>query len=517
MDATDPAGGRVWIPEKRIWHRYVHGQPAAPAGSERARVSTRAGDQPGSDETARPRWETIRDRLAGISRPSAQANVPGSWWQMGYSTRFWLLLVPAALVSGAVASGLKLLLRQVEHLDWAYRAGEMTNAVGATSDVHRLASLLVAGAMAGGIWWAMKRYTGTTGGGLNGTIWAGKGEMDTGQSVASAGLSMTIIAMGASIGREQPPKEAAAALVCWLSRFGRLTPSERCLLMACAAGGAWGAVYNIPFGGGLFAAEVLMGSLALPIVVPALAVSVIATTVSWTVLSVHPYYQAIPTYTPSTTLLVWAVLAGPLLGTMGMAFVWLLGLANLRRARGNWVLVAPLVAFGLLGLLSFAYPQLLGNGRDLSENAFLGGFGVTGIAALMCLKPLVTAMSWGSGASGGMFTPTTSYGALVGALLGHLWSLVWPGSPAGAYALVGATAVLAAAMAAPLSAVVLMIELTRHLPSLIVPVLLAVGGATVTARLAGGGSIYSVRLPLDEPASRWAGSGRWPAGRTSGR
>lgn len=147
-------------------------------------MSAGTGDRPDPRGPARPKWETVWERLAAVSRPSAQANVPGAWWTMGYSTRFWLLLVPPALISGAVASGLKLLLRQVEHLDWAYSAGEMTNAVGATSNVHRLASLLVAGAMAGGIWWAMKRYTGSSGGGLNGTIWAGRGEMDTGQSVA---------------------------------------------------------------------------------------------------------------------------------------------------------------------------------------------------------------------------------------------------------------------------------------------------------------------------------------------
>ena len=468
-------------------------------------------DAAGSADGQTRRWRSRAAWLNTITRPAAQANVPDAGSKLGYSRQFWLLLVPAALVSGAVATGLKVLLRVVEHVDWSYRAGEMTNAAGATSDLHRLASLLVAGALAGGVWWAMKRFTGSTGGGLNGTIWAGEGEMAPAQSVASAGLSMTIIAMGASIGREQPPKEAAAALACWMSRIGRLSASERCVLMACAAGGAWGAVYNIPFGGGLFAAEVLLGSLALPIIIPALTMSVIATALSWSVLSVHPYYQAIPTYPVSPALLVWAVLAGPALGAMGMAFVWLLGIARAWRVHGNWILVGPLVAFGLLGLLSFLYPQLLGNGRDLSENAFLGGFGISSIAILMCLKPLVTAASWGSGASGGMFTPTTSYGALVGALAGHLWSLAWPGVPAGAYALVGATAVLAAAMAAPLSAVVLMIELTRHLPSLVVPVLLAVGGATLTARLMGGGSVYSVRLPLDEPTSRWTASGDRPA------
>lgn len=197
--------------------------------------------------------------------------------------------------------------------------------------------------------------------------------------------------------------------------------------MACAAGGAWGAIYNIPFGGGVFAAEVLLGSLAFSVLVPALVVSVLATAISWSALSIHPYYQAIPTSPVSTTLLVWAVLAGPVLGLMGILFVRMLSFANAFRLRGSWVLIGPPVAFGLLGLLAFAYPQLLGNGRDLSENVCLGGYGLTSIAVLMCLKPAVTAACWGSGASGGMFTPTTSYGALAGALLGHLWSLAWPG------------------------------------------------------------------------------------------
>lgn len=71
-------------------------------------------------------------------------------------------------------------------------------------------------------------------------------------------------------------------------------------------------------------------------------------------------------------------------------------------------------------------------------------------------------------------------------------------------------------MAAPLSAVILMIELTRSLSSLAVPVLLAVGGATLTARLAGGGSIYSARLPLDAPDRRWRPVGHVPPSAGSG-
>lgn len=460
---------------------------------------------------ARSAFSDARSALAGLTRGAAQPNVPGRWWQLGYGARFWALLVPVALMSGGAGAGLKLLLHAVEDVTWSYRAGEMSNAVAATSAAHRVIALAVAGAMAGGGWWAIKKLTGSSGGELDDAIWSGEGDMPVAPSLGSSVLSMTVIAIGASIGREQPPKDTAAALTGWLARRVRLSREERCLLMACAAGAGWAAVYNMPFGGGVFAAEVLIGSLALPVIIPAVATSALATAISWAAGGHHYYYQGIPSYGAPTTLLVWAVLAGPVLGVVGLGFVWLLGAANKYRVSGNWVLIGPLVAFTALGLLSIPFPQLLGNGRDIGEDVFLGGLTPALIVALLVLKPLVTALCWGSGASGGMFTPTTAYGATAGALAGYLWSLAWPGAPAGAFALVGATAVVAAGMAAPVTAIVLMIELTGHLTTILLPVVLAVGGATLTARLLGGGSIYSVRLSLTEPTGRWRGSGTWSA------
>lgn len=436
---------------------------------------------------------------------------------LGYGARFWALLVPVALISGAFGLGLKLLLRVVEHLSWGYQAGEMIDAVAATSALHRVVVLAVAGVLAAAGWWTLKRTAGTTGGGMNGEIWSRRGEMALVPTLISSVLSMTVIAMGASIGREQPPKEGAAALACVLAKRVGLSTEERCLLMACAAGAGWAAVYNIPFAGGVFVAEVLIGSLALPVLVPAMVTCVLGTAVAWAATSLHPYYAAVPSYPTSTTLLVWSLVAGPVLGLLAMGFVWLLGAANRFRVRNNWVLIGPVVAFVALGALAIPFPQLLGNGRDIGEDVFLGGLGPTMFVALLALKPLVTAMSWGSGATGGMFTPTTAYGALAGALLGYLWSLAWPGAPEGAYALVGACAVLAAGLAAPLSAIVLMVELTAHLTPLLLPVLLAVGGSALTAHLLGGGSVYSVRLPLDEAPDTWQGSGRWRVDRVAGR
>jgi H+/Cl- antiporter ClcA len=139
---------------------------------------------------------------------------------------------------------------------------------------------------------------------------------------------------------------------------------------------------------------------------------------------------------------------------------------------------------------------LLGNGLDIVQGSLLGQLSVGLLAALLVLKPLATAACLGSGAPGGLFTPTLAYGVLLGGLAGHAWALVWPGTAAGSYALVGGAAVLAAAMQGPLAAVVLTLELTRAPDALMVPLLLAVTGATVVARLLRADSIYSARLPM---------------------
>jgi H+/Cl- antiporter ClcA len=121
---------------------------------------------------------------------------------------------------------------------------------------------------------------------------------------------------------------------------------------------------------------------------------------------------------------------------------------------------------------------------------------------LTVLKPLFTASCLGSGAPGGLFTPTLAFGALFGGTLGHVWSLLWPGTPAGSYALVGGGAVLAASMQGPLAATVMIVELAHRSVTLMVPLLLAVTGATVVSRLIGAPSIYSARLGEPEQVRR---------------
>ncbi|HLW95013.1 MAG TPA: chloride channel protein, partial [Solirubrobacteraceae bacterium] len=197
----------------------------------------------------------------------------------------------------------------------------------------------------------------------------------------------------------------------------------------------------------------------------------------------------------SARQIVWAALVGPLAGLTALLWVRLVAAANRSRpTRRTLRVLAPIVIFGALGAVAIQYPQLLGNGKDLAQVVFAGRLSVGLIAVLLILKPLVTSACLGSGAPGGLFTPTLALGVLFGSLLGHGWSELWPGSPAGTYALIGGGAVLAAAMQGPLAATVLMLELTHSPGTLTVPLLLAAGIATVVARLANAPSIYSARL-----------------------
>ncbi len=171
--------------------------------------------------------------------------------------------------------------------------------------------------------------------------------------------------------------------------------------MACGGGAGLAAVYNVPLGGALFSAEIMLGAISVPVVLPALACSWIATVTAWLSLPDRPTCLDIPAYRFTVPLLAWALLAGPVIGLIASGCIRLIGWVSYHQARGRPQVIAPVLAFGLLGLAAFACPQLLGNGKDMTHDAFMGSAGLGLLLALFALKPLTTAFCLGSGASGG--------------------------------------------------------------------------------------------------------------------
>jgi chloride channel protein, CIC family len=438
-----------------------------------------------------------------VIRPTPQPNVPGRGIVASYGIRFWLLVVVVGLAAGLGGAALIELLRAVQHLAWSYHSGDFLDAVKRTSASHRVIVLAIGGVVAGAATMALSRHTP---GEVSEAIWLRRARVPFWASIARGVQSIVIVGLGASLGREAAPQQFGAAVASAVSDWAQLPEWQRRLLVACGAGAGMAAVYNVPLGGALFALEVLLGTLTLPLVLPALATSLIATAIAWIALPTAPTYM-IPSYPVSGSQIVWAVIVGPIAGLAAIAWIRLIAVAHAMRPAGWLRLAAPIVVFTALGAIAIAYPQLLGNGKPVVQLALVAQLSVGLLAVLLVLKPLVTAACLGSGAPGGLFTPTLAYGVLLGGLLGQAWAQIWPGAPLGGYAIIGGAAVLAASMQGPLAAVVLLLELTHHADALMVPVLIAVVEATVLARVLGAPSIYSARLSaspeeVEEAAAR---------------
>jgi H+/Cl- antiporter ClcA len=315
--------------------------------------------------------------------------------------------------------------------------------------------------------------------------------------------------MGASLGREGAPKQAGAVLANLFSDRARLSDEQRRLLVACGAGAGMGAAYGVPLGGALFSLEVMRGVLGLRYVLPALLASLIATAVSWLALPDAPTY-VIPAYSSSLPAIAGALVAGPIAGVLSVVYVRLVRWADRNRPRGWRRLVEPALVLGVLGVASIPFPELLGNGKDVSQLAFTGRVPLALCLALLLLKPAATILCVRSGAPGGLFTPSLTFGAMLGGALGHAWAWLWPGVPPGLFALLGAGAVLAATTQGPISTVVLLMEMTGRDRSFILPLLLAVGTATLVARSIEFRSIYEARLTDEEVAARRSVRDRTP-------
>jgi CIC family chloride channel protein len=139
------------------------------------------------------------------------------------------------------------------------------------------------------------------------------------------------------------------------------------------------------------------------LVLPAILASLIATAVSWLVLPDAATYP-IPDYSAPLSIAVWAVLVGPIAGIVSVGYVRAIAWADHHKPKGWQCLLAPTMALGALGLVSIWFPQLLGNGKDVSELIFLDKVPFATLLALLLLKPLATFLCLGSGAPGGLFT-----------------------------------------------------------------------------------------------------------------
>ncbi len=451
-----------------------------------------------SGESQRQRFPQplIKSRIASGRGAMEQPNVTSD--DAPLTPKFWIALCLTGVATGLFGIALMWILRLFERLAFNYHSGSYSSAVSATSGLHRVIMLVISGLVGAVGWYFIRRYLKNEKSEIDEAVWTGDGELSLRRSFLTSFLSEIVIGLGASIGREAAPKLMGGVSGSVLSHWFNLSPSQKRLLVACGGGAGFAAVYNVPLGGAIFTAEVLIGSFSLPTVLPALACSLIATLTGWLYLSSGPTYGHIPNFKFSASIMVWSIFAGLIIGVLATGYVRLIGFVAHKRAKGSSIFWKMPMAFAAVGVVGIWYPELFGNGKEMANSAFLG-LGSAGLLfMLFALKPFVTSVTLGSGAAGGLFTPFLSTGAALGAFLGIMWSHLWPGTPIGAYALVGAAAMIGAAMQAPLAGLVIVFELTQNGFHLMVPMVVATVIATTLVRQVDGYSIYSARLPRKE-------------------
>jgi chloride channel protein, CIC family len=415
--------------------------------------------------------------------------------------KFWLAVLLTGFAVGFSAGLLTKLLENIQRIAWGGSGRDILSAATQAGPLRHVAVLAIAGGLTGLGQVLLRRLSSGNGIDTSAAIWFYAGRLPVLRTLGSAVLSVVDVALGSSLGREGAPKQAGAVFANLFSDGGNLSDEQRRLLVACGAGAGMAAAYGVPLGGALFALEVMRGVLALRFVLPALICSVVATQVAWLFLPDAPTYSVIPDQSPQA-ILVWCLIAGPIAGVFAVGYVRLITWAE-RNKPANWRrVIAPAVALTLLGLVSIRFPELLGNGKDVSQLAFSGTLLPALAIILLVLKPLATALCVGSGTPGGLFTPSLTAGAMLGTALGAAWTYQWPGIPAAIFPVLGAGAVLAATTQGPISSVVLIMELTGGDRAFILPLLLVSSLATLTSRTIEIRSIYDARLNDDELEAR---------------
>ena len=410
----------------------------------------------------------------------------------GHATRqnrFWALRI--AVVTGlvGVAGGLAGIsvwaaLQLIQFVAFGFPFGGHHEAADAPSGTNRFLALLAAGVLTGAAWWALRRWARPV---VSVTGAVGGKRMPAFATVANAAVQILAVGLGASIGKEVAPREIGAWLSQLVTARAGLTARETRILVACGAAAGLAAVYDVPLGGALFAVEVLLGELTFATALPAFATSAIAALVARTVIPDEVLYD-VPAMHTSPSLVVWAVVVGPVLGFAGIGFVKLTNrLQGLAPQGWRLLLVLPVV-FAMVGLIAVPFPEILGNGRALglvAMNASLDGSSLAGLTPILFLlvlgviRTITTSATIGAGAVGGTLTPSIAIGSAVGGGLGGLWLLLWPadGPSLAAFAFVGAAAFLATTMRAPFTALVLVVEFTQQGTDILIPSILAVAGS----------------------------------------
>jgi chloride channel protein, CIC family len=366
----------------------------------------------------------------------------------------------------------------------------------------------IGGACAGALLWYAGRMRGRSRNvDYMEAVAVGNGQLGSRVALLQAASSFFTIGSGGSIGREGPLVQLAATFASKLGQWTQAPVPRLRLLVACGAAAGIAAAYNAPIAGALFVAEVVLGSIAMESFGPLIVSSVVSDATTRHFLGYGPVYQVPHIQFGEPWELALYALLGVLLGHLAPTYLALLERARMAFRRLRWAPPFSLALGGVIvGIISVRVPSVWGNGYSVVNDMLNDQLPLDALAVVLLAKLVSTAATVGSGAVGGILTPTLFMGAAFGALFGGAVHQVDPHSSSqlAAYAVVGMGGFLAATTHAPLTSILLIFEMTLDY-EVVLPLMLAcVTGHYVARIYRRGESVYTRSLQ-----SRARGEEEW--------
>ncbi len=308
--------------------------------------------------------------------------------------------------------------------------------------------------------------------------------------------SAICIGSGGSVGREGPIVQIGSSIGSSIAQLFKVSRIHMKTMVGCGAAAGIAATFNAPIAGVLFSLEIILGDFGLMSFSPVVLSSVTATTISRYYFGDLPAFD-IPEYSMTS---LWEYSFYPVLGVVtglvGLAFTTVLykaeDLFDLVRMP-EWL--KPALGGALLGLIFLRFPHVFGVGYGSINLTLVNQMGLSLVFALILIKMLATSLTIGTGGSGGIFAPSLFIGAMTGGTFGILVHTLFPEitSSSGAYALVAMGGVVSGTTHAPITAILILFELTGQY-SIILPLMITCILSTIVASSLKHGSIYTIKL-----------------------
>ncbi len=382
------------------------------------------------------------------------------------------------------------------------RPGDLVEVAEMMADWQRVLTPALGGLCAGLVlYWGLRLAGPQRSSNLLEVVVAGDGRLPLRSAIIKFISSLVTIGSGGSIGREGGITQLSATFASKWGQWANWQPYRLRLLVGCGAASGISAAYNAPISGAVFAALIVLGNFSMSLFAPLVFSSVVATMVSRSFFGIRPWYTVPPFEFTSVLQLPWFLFLGIATGAVGALFLKMLGgTEEIFKKLEMPVYVRLAVGGFVVGIIAVWFPGVWGNGYAITNRILHGDFMHESVpfvflGGLFLAKLLATLATVGSGAVGGVFTPTLFLGAGLGATFGLGLHELHGGRdlPIAAFAVVGMGSMLSATTRSPLLAMIMIFEISLDY-SLMPPLMLACVVSFLVARRLHPESIYTEPL-----------------------